>query len=89
MATMSEELRKLIAAKKLVLGGDRCLDLARQGKLAKAYLASNCAAATRDALQKHAALSGFEILELPWTREELGTLCGKPFPLAVAGVMKA
>jgi ribosomal protein L30E len=88
MASTAEELRKLLAAKRLILGADRCLGLARAGRLAKAYLASNCAAQTRGALQRMAAMSGFEVVELPRTREELGTLCGKPFPIAVAGVKK-
>jgi large subunit ribosomal protein L30e len=87
MAT-ADELRKLIAARKLVLGADRTLDLARRGRLSRVYLASNCAAATRESLARAAKLSGFEVVELPRTREELGTLCGKPFAIAAAGVKK-
>ncbi len=80
------ELKKSLAANKLVLGTDETVKLLRKGKVHKVILASNCDPQVRGDIQKYCGIGGVECVELPQTNEELGVLCKKPFAISVVGV---
>lgn len=85
---MAANIRKIIESKKAVVGTNEVISALRAGTLTSVYLASNCPAGVRSDVDRLAKLSGAatETLELP--NDELGTLCRKPFAIAVLGVRK-
>jgi large subunit ribosomal protein L30e len=77
------EIRKLLDAGKLKFGADQALKLLRQHKAAKIWLSKNVATDTLSDIRNLAGLDSVEIVELPQSNEELGTLCRKPFTISV------
>ncbi len=82
-----EDLRKLLAADKLVLGTEDALKLLRKGKLQKVVVASNCNARMKDDFSRYCEMAGVECLEIAQSSEEVGVLCRKPFAISVIGVL--
>ena len=82
------EIKKLLNDERLIIGTERTMKALRQGSLEKVYLAANPAADIKADLERHAALGGFEKVELDVTNDELGTLCKKPFPISIIGLRK-
>jgi large subunit ribosomal protein L30e len=89
MTGAADEIKKLQAEKRLVLGTERALKLVRQGKLAKVYLSSNCPARLKEDLNRYCAMNSIECQELPVANEELAVWCRKPFAISVIGVLKS
>ena len=77
------EIRKLLDAGKLKFGADQALKLLRQHKAAKLWLSKNVAPDALGDMRRLAALDKVDIVELPQSNEELGTLCRKPFTISV------
>lgn len=82
-----EDLKKLLAADKLVLGTAETLKLLRKGKLQKIFLASNCDAAVKGDIERYCKMGNVEFVEIAQTNEEIGVLCRKPFAISVVGVL--
>lgn len=82
------EIRKLIAAKKAVLGTEQAIKQLKAGKLVKVYLASNCAPKTRETIKRYCSLGKVECSELSLPSEEVGVSCKKLFSISVIGVLK-
>ena len=83
-----EDIRKLLTTKKLIIGEDEILKNARVGTLAKVYHASNAKKTVLADLQRYSKLSGFELLDTKVLNVDLGTVCKKPFSIALVGVLK-
>ena len=81
------ELKKLLAAEKLVFGSERTLKLVREGKAKKVFLSVNCAPQTKEDLSHFCKLAGIECVELAQSNEEIGVICKKPFTISVVGVV--
>ena len=81
------ELKKLVELKKLIVGTDRIMKLVKSGKLAKIFMSANCPETVRADLLHYAKLSGATVVELDYRNNELGTLCKKPFPISIIGVI--
>jgi ribosomal protein L30E len=86
MADTQMELRKLLADKRLIIGTDRVLKLAKQGKIAKVYLSANCPPDVKSDLTRYCTMNGIECQDLPVQNEELGVWCKKTFAISVVGV---
>ena len=82
------ELKKLLAAKRLIIGTERTLKKLRQGALARVYISKNCAEGTKDALHRSCAFGKADCVDVPYPNDELGTLCKKPFAISVIGVTR-
>ncbi len=80
------EVKKLLEAKKLVLGTDETLKLLRQGKIKRVFLASNCKQQDKSDIEQYCKLGNVEIVELAQSNDEIGVLCRKPFAISVVGV---
>ena len=85
---MTEDIKKLMASEKAIIGAKKVLALLKQGKIEKAYLANNCKEDMRQDLMHYATLSNTEIIITDIHRDEFGTLCKKPFPISILGVSK-
>ena len=59
-----------------------------KGEVAKVYIASNCKASTKADFEKYSKLSGFELFDTKVPNDDLGTVCKKPFAIAVICVLK-
>jgi large subunit ribosomal protein L30e len=82
-----EDLRKLLAAEKLVLGTEDVLKLLRKGKLQRVVVASNCNERMKDDFSRYCEMAGVECLEIAQSSDEVGVLCRKPFAISVIGVL--
>ncbi|VVB81603.1 50S ribosomal protein L30e [uncultured archaeon] len=82
-----EDLRKLLAAEKLVLGTEDTLKLLRKGKLQKVVLASNCNERVKEDFSRYCEMAGVECSEIAQTSDEVGVVCRKPFAISVVGVL--
>jgi len=78
------ELKKLIKDKNVVVGEREIIKNLRSGKLEKVLVASNCKA--KDTIEKYASLSGTDVSVFPFSREEIGVICKRPYPIAVLGL---
>ena len=77
------EIKKLLETGKLIFGADQALKLLRQHKAAKVWMSKNVSADALGDIKNLAALDSVEVVELPQSNEELGTLCRKPFTISV------
>ena len=82
------ELKKIVGTEKLVLGSDRTLKLLKKGKIDRVFIASNAPENVRADIKSHGKLAGVTVEELDVPNEEVGILCKKPFPVAVASRLK-
>lgn len=85
----AEEIRKLLAQKKIIIGAERTIKELKRGGIAKVYASQNCAPAAKADLAHYCKIAGIELVELPATSAELGILCKKPFSISVLGAVKA
>jgi ribosomal protein L30E len=83
-----EDIRKLLTSKKLLIGKDEVLKSIRKSLVSKVYLASNCPNELLGDLNRYSKISGFELLDTKIPNDELGTVCKKPFAIAVLGILK-
>lgn len=82
------ELKKLLTAKRLVIGTERTLKYLKQGRLAKVYVSQNCPDQVKGDLQRFCTIGKVECVDVPYPNDELGTLCKKPFAISIIGVTK-
>jgi len=83
------EIRKLLAAHRLVIGSERTLKALRSGKLSKVFLSATCSPMAEESIKKYAGIAGVEVKKLYLPSDEVGVLCKKPFAISVLGVLKS
>ena len=83
-----EEIKKLLTSKKLLIGKDEVLKNIRKSLVSKVYLASNCPDELLGDLHRYSKVAGVELLDTKIPNDELGTVCKKPFSIAVIGILK-
>ncbi len=84
----TEDIKKLLKSKNLVVGTGKTVKYLKVGKLSKVYVSSNCPADIKEDLKYYGELAQTPIIELEQTNEEIGTLCKKPFFISVLSVLK-
>ncbi len=83
-----EEIRKQLTGKKLIIGRDEVVKGIHKGTISKVYISSNCPADLKKDLTKYSTISGFELFDTKVPNDELGTVCKKPFAIAILGLKK-
>jgi len=83
-----EDIKKLLTSKKFLIGKDEVLKNLRKGLIHRVFIASNCPKELTTDLTRYSKISSFELLETKIPNDELGTVCKKPFSIAVLGVLK-
>ena len=73
---------------KLIVGSERTLKLAKQGKIAKIYLASNIPEELKIEAELTAKANGIEVVMLDENSKQFGVKIGKPFTVLMAGELK-
>lgn len=83
-----DEIKKILGSEKLIIGKERTLKLLKKGSLAKIYLASNVDKDSLEDIVHYAKINDVELVFLKQPNDELGTLCKKPFSIAVMSLLK-
>ena len=81
------ELKKLLMAKRLVLGAEATIKALRKGGVQKVFIASNCSTLVRSDVETLCKVSGAECVSLAQGTDEIGVMCKKPFAISVIGVI--
>ncbi|MBI4155490.1 ribosomal L7Ae/L30e/S12e/Gadd45 family protein [Candidatus Woesearchaeota archaeon] len=76
---LKEDLKK----KSPIIGANFALGLLKSGKAKKVYVAKNCPKDLKEGLKRYSGIFKSEYYELDMNSDELGTLCKKPFSIAV------
>ena len=84
----STEIKKLIKAKKIVIGTKRTIKNLKLGKVEKVLISSNCSESMVNDLNHYARLGKTEIIKVNYLNEELGAMCKKPFSISVLSILK-
>ncbi len=88
MATVIDDIKKIVKTDKAIIGSKETVKSLKTGKIAKVFLTSNCPDEVRKDIEYYAGLSKAEVIELPIPNDELGVVCRKPFLISVFGVLK-
>lgn len=85
---MKTEIRKLLGSEKLIIGSDRVLKSLGRGGVAKVIFASNAPADLQERIARFRDIGAtFDIAVADIPNDELGTLCKKPFSIAVLAIL--
>ena len=82
------EIKKLIKARKVIIGTGRTIKSLKLGKVDKVLLSSNCADRTVNDINYYAGLSKAETITVRYPNDELGVICKKPFSVSVLSILK-
>ncbi|MDO8660799.1 MAG: ribosomal L7Ae/L30e/S12e/Gadd45 family protein [Candidatus Woesearchaeota archaeon] len=84
---LGAELKKLLIAKRVIIGTNRTITQARANKLERVLLTKNCPLLIRKQVQQ-ACGATIVCEEIERMNTELGTLCKKPFAISVLGIIR-
>jgi len=84
---LGAELKKLLTAKRVIIGTNRTITQALANKLERVLLTKNCPLLVRKKVQ-HACGTTTVCEEIERLNTELGTLCKKPFAISVLGITR-
>jgi large subunit ribosomal protein L30e len=82
-----DDIRKQLGSKNMLLGEREVMKAILTGKIKKVYLAKNCKETMRRDIMRAQEIAKFDVITLDLVNEEVGTLCKKPFSVAVIGVI--
>ncbi len=85
---MSKAIRMAVDTGDVRFGSRGAVKGASAGKPKMLIVARNCPKGTRDIIEKNSKLSGIPFLVFKGTSVELGSLCGKPFPISSLSIME-
>ncbi len=88
-AAFGKAIRMCMESGELILGARESMQSARNGKGKALVLSANAPADAAGDVRRFCALSNLPILEFSGTSMELGSLCGKPFPVSMLLVLDA
>ena len=87
-AQYATDIKKQIEAGSMSIGTNSTMKNIKLGKVSKVYLTKNCPDSIRKDIAHYQQISGYEIVELPISNEELGSICKKPFSISLLGLVK-
>ena len=82
MSSIDNELRLALSTGKVQVGSKATMRELRRGRAKLAFVSINCPPEIRGAIENYGKLSGIPVVEHPKDSRDLGTLCGKPFPVS-------
>lgn len=81
-------VKDLLEKGKIIIGSERTLKLAKNGKIKEIYIASNTPKHLRNEAKIIGKALGIEVVELDENSKQIGTRLGKPFTILMFGVLK-
>ena len=88
MSSVDQELRLALSTGKVQIGSKAAVRELRRGRAKLAIVSSNCPREARETIQNHVRLGEIPLMEHPKDSVDLGTLCGKPFPVSAMVIME-
>ena len=85
---MDKAIRTAVDSGKVELGADKAKKLSLTGKAKMIIVAANCPEALEKDLRRYGELSSIPVVFYAGTSIELGTVCGKPFPVSALSVVE-
>lgn len=82
------DIKKNLKTDKLVIGTERTLKSLQQGKLSKVFVSSKTQKSVVDDFAHYCKITETELVSLDVPNDELGTICKKPFPISIIGLLK-
>lgn len=86
---ISDEIKKLLSADRLIIGTDLTIKNLKQGNLEKVFVTANCPKQVQEDLQRYTQIAGAQVVSAGVENEELGILCKRRHAVSVLGVKKA
>lgn len=83
-----DELKKLALEKKVIFGSNDVIRKLKQGKIKKAFLASNIPKDVEKDIQHNASITKVDIEKIELPNDEFGMLFKRVHPVLVIGVLK-
>ncbi len=83
-----EEIKKLLDSDKMILGLKRTMKNLKKSKVGKVILASDCPEGFKEDIEYYGKFANVVIEKATMPCDELGTICKKPFPVTVIGILK-
>ena len=88
-AALAKAIRMCLESGVVRLGERETQQMARTGKGKLMVMATNAPAESAADLRRYCGLGNVPLLFYPGTSMELGSVCGKPFPVSMLTVMEA
>jgi large subunit ribosomal protein L30e len=86
---LNKAIRLVVDTGKVELGSDKARKIALMGNAKLIVLANNMPKTTLRDLEHFSRLSNVAIIKFDGTSLELGTICGKPFPVSALTIIEA
>ncbi|MBI5035860.1 50S ribosomal protein L30e [Candidatus Micrarchaeota archaeon] len=84
---LQRSIRLAVDSGKVTLGSQRTIQHALHGDAKLVVIAKNCPEDVAKDLKHYCSLSEVRVLDFNGTSIELGTVCGKPFPVSALSVV--
>ncbi len=84
---LDRSIRLAVDSGKVTLGSQRTLQHALLGEAKLVIVAENCPAPVAQDVRHYCAQSDVRVVTFPGSSVRLGTVCGKPFPVAALSVI--
>ncbi len=86
---VSKSIRMVADSGKVLLGAQETRKMALSGKARLVIMSSNCPQNYRHDVEHYCRIAGISVMQFPGTSLELGTACGKPFPVSTMAVLES
>ena len=86
--TVREDIKSALENDKVLIGKKRIIKDIKTKDLNLVIVASNCPDEIKKDLNHYAKIGEVNVQEFDGTSKELGTFCGKPFPIATIAIKK-
>ncbi|MGB9577242.1 MAG: 50S ribosomal protein L30e [Candidatus Micrarchaeia archaeon] len=85
---LNKSIRMTVDSGKVFLGTDKALKAALNGSAKLIIVSRNCPAQKKQDIEYFSRSSKVPVLQYEGTSNELGTVCGKPFPISAISVLE-
>ena len=89
MSDIKSKIKGVVKKGEIVIGNKRVVAALLNGNPKLVIISSNCPTEINERIAYYSQLSGIEYKEIDADSMELGSLCAKPFPIAVMAVIDA
>ncbi len=87
MVDFLDELKEAITRKRVTIGARETLRHLKTKHLKFVVVSQNCPEVVRKDIYNYTKLGNMKVEQFEGTGKQLGTFCGKPFPIATIGVL--
>jgi large subunit ribosomal protein L30e len=88
MSSMDNELRLALSTGKVQVGSKVAVRELRRGRAKLAIVSSNCPRDAWETINTYGKLAEIPVMEHAKDSVDLGTLCGKPFPVSAMVILE-